>query len=1232
MSIFVVSGIVGVFLKLYTDNRIEITNVKITNVTATSATLVYTTEKPFLSKVIYESGKKPSSLTSQISFDDRNQEMQENFEMKKVTDKKFQTHHVTLQNLDPETEYFVGVRKGWVVDRSFPSFTTKKISDNIASPEPVYGFVEVLDKDTKLNDGVVVVSLGNDETDLREYVSKPIFDNSYSVDISSLENLPNQDIHIEAIVEVDEEIATQSFMADSSQLQPVERIVLSTGVESPQVEQVFVSEDLKDWKTYCFVENEGWNFEKALKGFGEDGWCMCCSMAAEEKLPDGQTIRQACQAQQYKERCQDKKGTQPPWAFRNKNQNDKEISQMTDKLLNSIVSQGEIGQEGDLLRSGRKVVARQIIQNKEDSLTNCRIDHILAMNEDHSCPDNAHICLSQSDRELCTCDEGYYLDNEGNSATWKCEKISEPWECNRLGLVVNDRGKCVQSLCGDSNILSVLPQGLSDVCPENSRMCVIDGTDLTRCTCRDGFYLSEKNGEEKCEGISSFQDCEKLGLAIDEHGRCVESYCRDGHTLSILPRVQIMSGELISNSCPEYSHMCVIRGTVVTRCSCNEGYSINVEGEKCEQSSIEDTMVQPQSLFKQCEQDLIVKRATQPNTTISCDEGTFECVVAQSSQGVLLGCETPRRTKNFPDRNIDITVMVIVFNPSIGSKKLNIHYNWQDPRTLTNEIVDYWGDTSQGKVNYKIGEVIEVDEFPLLEGGFKFDADSYKACREQREGCPDSMLDYEGLLSQYNVCEKANATDGLFELWLWGAPYFGFWESSMAGPNAFYINGGVITDTNCNKLVPIMGFSYERYLEQAVHNYGHRTEYGLAGLYKTSPIGAVPLKNIYDRFIYTPGFYAVHGTKQRPWGCGNIHYPPNSDRDCIYSIKSNELSYCGLGDLDANLVAPINCDAWGCAELGYYVFWFQHFPDPKWWEYVFDPQTVVNNRNVPVGTESDFGKKRVGTQVFASEVYTPDETEENLRRIEAGGYELIGDSIGSQSVLLEKDGHLAFFYDTNGNGVMDEEESYLSDEEMDQMMRQIKVNPTAEAQKYSLQVGWNMFSFPLLMEGEGTSQVKDAKGLIEKLNQQTAHATHLATYRSGQFLVYTNREDAEGTQYSFGGNFNLIPGEAYFVKNYRKTEVNLVGRKVDGSLEILLEPGWNMRGIYNSSKEDITGFEVLNDMGKQINASILSKYENGAYENLVIDGEVEYGNDFQIFPTHGYWIRSSENKSRKYAP
>jgi hypothetical protein len=84
-----------------------------------------------------------------------------------------------------------------------------------------------------------------------------------------------------------------------------------------------------------------------------------------------------------------------------------------------------------------------------------------------------------------------------------------------------------------------------------------------------------------------------------------------------------------------------------------------------------------------------------------------------------------------------------------------------------------------------------------------------QALRTGRYHAPDWM-DYGRVLNELRLLQRVEQGD-CDEVWFFGAPGFGFYESRMAGRGAFWCNAPACENTDvCRKRFVLMGFSYER--------------------------------------------------------------------------------------------------------------------------------------------------------------------------------------------------------------------------------------------------------------------------------------------------------------------------------------------------------------------------------------------------------------------------------------
>lgn len=94
-----------------------------------------------------------------------------------------------------------------------------------------------------------------------------------------------------------------------------------------------------------------------------------------------------------------------------------------------------------------------------------------------------------------------------------------------------------------------------------------------------------------------------------------------------------------------------------------------------------------------------------------------------------------------------------------------------------------------------------------------------------------------------------------------------FWESNLAGPNGYGLNSPPTVGSTCNRLLPIMGFNYERTYDLMMHSFGHRLESAMVQVYG----GWQPDESTaWNRFSLLNKNMAGHA------GCGNVSTIPVS--------------------------------------------------------------------------------------------------------------------------------------------------------------------------------------------------------------------------------------------------------------------------------------------------------------------------------------------------------------------
>ena len=292
-------------------------------------------------------------------------------------------------------------------------------------------------------------------------------------------------------------------------------------------------------------------------------------------------------------------------------------------------------------------------------------------------------------------------------------------------------------------------------------------------------------------------------------------------------------------------------------------------------------------------------------------------------------------------------VLAVIYNPPVrseGGKSLIELMRWNDPGRLMTSYINDLRDCSFGYANFEVVETQVVERFPIKRDGFLYTGDDFMRHSRSHSGFhePDAA-DYYRILAEFDVVSKINQNN-IDEVWLFGSPYAGFYESQMAGPGAFFCNSEPLAGVASSRRFVIMGFNYERGVGEMLEDMGHRAESILRQVFRRTHGDA----NLWERFCrydrIAPGKAEV----------GNVHFAPNSQRDYDWGNPSVVRSRCHtwyhFPDLSGEPTL-VNCREWGNGDIRlHHLWWLRHFPhlsgedngiSYNWWQYVIDPNSVV---------------------------------------------------------------------------------------------------------------------------------------------------------------------------------------------------------------------------------------------------------------------------------------------------
>lgn len=187
------------------------------------------------------------------------------------------------------------------------------------------------------------------------------------------------------------------------------------------------------------------------------------------------------------------------------------------------------------------------------------------------------------------------------------------------------------------------------------------------------------------------------------------------------------------------------------------------------------------------------------------------------------------------------SVLVKIYQP--------VKHSWNEPINLMNGYVQEL--RKYGK-RYEIKHVQRFGLFPILDADRQYTPELYNEVqRDPRKAITGAngqlaIIDYKRIIEQ-----------GYDEIWLFGGPYFGFYESRMIGKGAYWLNSPSLELPM--KRVIVMGFNYERGIREMVHSYCHRIESTMAHVFESPYVfrtyaddWSAP-QNAWDRWVFDNG-------------------------------------------------------------------------------------------------------------------------------------------------------------------------------------------------------------------------------------------------------------------------------------------------------------------------------------------------------------------------------------------
>jgi hypothetical protein len=317
---------------------------------------------------------------------------------------------------------------------------------------------------------------------------------------------------------------------------------------------------------------------------------------------------------------------------------------------------------------------------------------------------------------------------------------------------------------------------------------------------------------------------------------------------------------------------------------------------------------------------------------------------------------------------LKVKVLVLEFNPLIPGKVyapdqpdaqpkgLREVAGWNDPLPLAAGYMQDICDASGGVVQFEIVEWQVVRRFQQKTDGYVYTPEAYMTALKQGTRKAEAWhkpdgTDYPRTIQEFEIAKRVDSGE-IDEVWMMGLPYFGYWESCMAGPQAFEVNGATYPDVPVKRRFVIMGFNVERGVAEMLEDQCHRTEATMSRIYGGWHV---------DKLTSAWARFAANQKQSGTAAVGTAHYPPNGVRDYDYqneaSVESTADDWLDYPNLTGAKKRTFNREEWagphkkksGEADYhrNYLRWWFTHLPKApevnkedgrlnNWWQYVYN--------------------------------------------------------------------------------------------------------------------------------------------------------------------------------------------------------------------------------------------------------------------------------------------------------
>ncbi len=248
--------------------------------------------------------------------------------------------------------------------------------------------------------------------------------------------------------------------------------------------------------------------------------------------------------------------------------------------------------------------------------------------------------------------------------------------------------------------------------------------------------------------------------------------------------------------------------------------------------------------------------------------------------------------------------------------------------------------------------------------------------------------------------------------------------------------------------------------------------------------------------------------------------------------------------------------------------------------------------------------------------------EYGLFSLQLGNFEFAKESSNGETVYL-------FYIEANGiDGFQPPEDpdnrKYTEDIVLKSSAYRITYEKKAEIKEYNIKKGINMISFDLMPMSEDMETLK-ARDIIKESEKIGTQIKYITYFEGGRWLSGYSCLDSS----CMGDNFTIVPGRGYLVYALENGVLRVPGYKLTSSIPVPFSSGWNFVGIHGYSKAYTAKSliqSINNITGLTADNVTWWPTSKGKYEGIQITNGKEYGFDFPITTSNGYFVRITNFK------